>query len=77
MRTTLTLDEDVAARLDHLRQTEGTPMRDLVNRALRAGLEVLSREEGTAESTHYHIRPVDLSPRVLNLDDVASMMSLY
>jgi hypothetical protein len=75
-RTTLTLDEDVAARLEHLREAGGAKMRDLVNVALRAGLEVLS---GGQEETsgHYHIKPVDLGPRVTNLDDIGVALSLY
>lgn len=43
MRTTLTLDDDVAARLDQLRATRRVPFKQLVNDALRAGLQSLDR----------------------------------
>jgi hypothetical protein len=39
MRTTLTLDEDVAARLRLATQRTGQPFREVVNEALRRGLE--------------------------------------
>jgi hypothetical protein len=39
-RTTLTLDDDVAARLERQARQTGTPYREVVNQALRRGLEV-------------------------------------
>jgi hypothetical protein len=42
MRTTLTLDDDVAAALERLRRTRRGSFRDLVNEALREGLKGLT-----------------------------------
>ena len=42
MRTTLTLDDDVAAKLNHLRKTRRESLRDLVNEGLRRGLAQLA-----------------------------------
>ena len=42
MRTTLTLDDDVAARLEQLRKTRPESFRDLVNEGLRRGLAQLA-----------------------------------
>jgi hypothetical protein len=39
MRTTLTLDDDVAAALERLRKTCNASLKDLVNEALRRGLK--------------------------------------
>jgi hypothetical protein len=39
MRTTLTLDEDVAAKLKLASRKSGLPFRAVVNQALRRGLE--------------------------------------
>jgi predicted transcriptional regulator len=39
MRTTLTLDDDVAAKLKTEAQRAGRPFREIVNEALRRGLE--------------------------------------
>ena len=40
MRTTLTLDEDVAAKLKAAVRRSGRPFRDVVNETLRRGLAV-------------------------------------
>ncbi|MBE9593369.1 MAG: ribbon-helix-helix protein, CopG family, partial [Proteobacteria bacterium] len=39
MRTTLTIDEDVAALLENMRRTKKTSLKSLVNEALRQGLK--------------------------------------
>ena len=38
MRTTFTLDDDVAAEVERLRRIEGIGISDAVNRLIRAGL---------------------------------------
>ncbi|MCP5522736.1 MAG: hypothetical protein H7A46_14435 [Verrucomicrobiales bacterium] len=38
MRTTLTLDNDLAERLRHAAQRDGRPFKQIVNETLRAGL---------------------------------------
>ena len=43
MRTTMTLEKDVAARLERLARARRQPMKTLVNEALRAGLSVIER----------------------------------
>ena len=42
MRTTLTIDDDVAAELERLRRTRDARMKDLVNDALRLGLREMT-----------------------------------
>ena len=42
MRTTLTLDDDVAAALERLRRARDASLRDIVNDALRRGLSDLT-----------------------------------
>lgn len=46
MRTTLTLDDDVAARLERAMRESGKSFKETVNEALRAGLA--RRHEGAA-----------------------------
>jgi hypothetical protein len=51
MRTTLTLDPDVAALLDEVRNRGGLSLKAAVNRALRLGLTQLARPAtGQAEA---------------------------
>ncbi len=39
MRTTLTIDDDLVQRLKELAHRTGQPFKEVVNRALRAGIE--------------------------------------
>ena len=43
MRTTLTIDDDVAAALERLRKTRKLTFKALVNDALRQGLKEMNR----------------------------------
>jgi hypothetical protein len=42
MRTTLTIDDDVAGELERLRRTSDASFKDLVNNALRLGLRQMT-----------------------------------
>jgi len=42
MRTTLTIDDDVAAQLERLRRKRDTSLKDVVNDALRRGLREMA-----------------------------------
>jgi hypothetical protein len=61
VRTTLTLDPDVADRLRALARERGLPFKQVVNAVLRRGLH-----EGTGMSTPFHVesRPLQLRPGV-------------
>lgn len=54
MRTTLTIDDDLAARLREKAHVEGRRFKDVVNESIRAGLE------RTADRPPYRIEPVDM-----------------
>jgi len=73
MRTTLSLDADVASRIEQLRHALDKPLKELVNEALRRGLA------GMLESrppTPYRTQPVDLGRcRLPNVDDVAAALA--
>jgi hypothetical protein len=71
MRTTITLDKDVAARLEQLRKNR--PFKELVNDALRRGLEAL--EPGDDDATPYRVRPVEGRPRRVDLDNVSQVLA--
>lgn len=55
MRTTLTLDDDVAIRLEKLQAERSESFKAVVNAALRAGLDTLSTP--AAEASPYRITP--------------------
>jgi hypothetical protein len=75
MRTTLTLDDDVAAVLARLQKAERRPFRELVNEALRRGLQQLTAKPKARRP--YRTRPVDLGRcRFGSLDDVAEVLAV-
>jgi hypothetical protein len=65
-RTTLTLDDDVAAAIQRRRDANGTGLREEVNTLLRAGLAAAGREE-TQPSEPFQT-PVHDSGRMLITD---------
>ncbi|MBL8111877.1 MAG: DUF2191 domain-containing protein [Acidobacteria bacterium] len=56
MRTTLTIDDDVAAALKEKAHRAGTPFRQVVNDALRAGLS----QAGRRPPKRYRLKPTSL-----------------
>ncbi len=52
MRTTLTLDDDVAAALARSREKRGTGLRQEVNDLLRAGLAAMEGRAGQAQDEY-------------------------
>ena len=52
MRTTLTLDDDVAAALERRRTQRGTGLRQEVNELLRAGLAASSRTSADSRESY-------------------------
>ena len=60
MRTTLTIDEDIAVRIRELRQQHGHSLKQVINRLLREGLRNSRR---TPDAKPYRTNPQRLSLR--------------
>jgi class 3 adenylate cyclase len=72
MRTTLTLDDDVAVRLKAAAKER--PFKVVVNEALRAGLKAL--DAAVSPRTPYRTRGFDLGPSLVgSLDNVEEVLS--
>jgi hypothetical protein len=73
MRTTLTLDEDVATKLKSEARRAGRPFREVVNDTLRRGL---ASRHATARRQAFRITARDLGNLRpgLSLDDVARLI---
>jgi hypothetical protein len=56
MRTTLTIDDDIAVRLAEMRAEDGERFKTLLNRVLRAGLAALRAEERRAPARTFSTR---------------------
>lgn len=75
MRTTLSLDDDVAAQLGQLRARGDRSFRQLVNDALRAGLAQLDRAD--AAPLGPFTRSVSLgSPKLPDVDDISEALAI-
>lgn len=70
MRTTITLDDDVAARLKRL--SRGGRFKDLVNQVLRRGLERMETREPRPD---YRVRGVKLGPKRTDLDNIVEVLA--
>jgi Ribbon-helix-helix protein, copG family len=75
MRTTLTLDDDVAAKIEGLRKARKQSLKDLVNDALREGLKQLAAPKG--RRAPFRTEEVDLGRCLLgNVDNVAEVLAV-
>ena len=75
MRTTLTLDDDVAAALERLRKTCNASLKDLINDALRRGLMDMSKR--TARHERFRTRSVALGQlRIAGLDNIGEALAI-
>ncbi|MBX9944261.1 MAG: hypothetical protein K2Y40_09300 [Reyranella sp.] len=75
MRTTLTLDPDVAARLKRLRQRRDAGLKEVVNDVLREGLRSLEEKPRTRRKAW--TKPLDLGESLIGpLDNVAEALAI-
>lgn len=71
-RTTLTLDDDVASRIDGEVRRTGRPYRSVVNDALRRGLEAPAP---ALPPYRVDAQPMGLRPG-MDIDDIAGLLDL-
>lgn len=75
MRTTITLEDDVAASLKRLEKRRRVKFKTLVNEALREGIK--SMMTPPKKRRVFHTRCVDLGPcRAANVDNVAEVLAV-
>ena len=73
IRTTLTLDDDVAATLDRLRRTRRIGLKQLINEALRRGLKEMGKRRGEPVRTE----AVALGRlRVASIDNISETLAI-
>jgi hypothetical protein len=73
MRTTLTLDKDVAARLEQVARRRKAPFKAIVNDALRAGLAVIDQP---LSRRPFRTTGFDLGASIVgSLDDVEGVLA--
>ena len=74
MRTTLTIDDDVAVELERLRRTRGASRKSLVNEALRRGLRDIVAAPKPKKP--FRTQPLDSGPLlVAGIDNIAELLA--
>jgi Arc/MetJ family transcription regulator len=75
MRTTLTIDDDVAATLERLRRSQRRSLKQLVNEALRRGLDDMGKRRKRRDQAQ--TRAVALGRvRVASIDNIAETLAI-
>lgn len=75
MRTTLTIDDDVAAALERLRRGRDVSLKDVINEALRRGLKDMGSRPKRREP--FRTRSVDVGEvRMPNIDNVGEVLAI-
>jgi metal-responsive CopG/Arc/MetJ family transcriptional regulator len=76
MRTTVTLDDDLAIRLERLSQEQGRSFKSVINEALRAGLEALQRipEQREHGEQISYTTPVDLGHMLMSVEEATEQL---
>jgi len=75
MRTTLTLDDDVAVAIERLRRESDTSLKSLINRALREGLKHLQAKSEPAAP--FATETVSLGRcRIGDLSDISEALAI-
>jgi hypothetical protein len=74
VRTTLTIDDDVAVQLERLRRDRDTGLKQLINEVLRRGLRDISARSKKREP--FRTEPIDgVTPLLDNVDNVAEVLA--
>jgi hypothetical protein len=73
MRTTLTIEDDVAVQLERLRRSRKANFKDLVNEALRRGLRDMSGPPKKRKP--FRTRAFNMGEPLINIDNVAEAIA--
>ncbi len=75
MRTTLTIDDDVAAQLEGLRRKGDASLKDIINEALRRGLRDMAMAPKRREP--FRTRSADVGEMLIpDIDNTAEVLAL-
>lgn len=74
MRTTLTLEDDVAGQLARLQRQQRRPMKDIINDALRRGLRDMAAP--TKARPRFTTQPLELGECLVgSIDNIAEVIA--
>lgn len=72
MRTTLTLDDDVAVQVERLRRERDVSLKDIVNEVMRLGLTSMRQPKSRPP---FRLKTFDLGEPLVDLDNVAEAIA--
>ena len=75
MRTTLTLDDDVAVQIERLRQAQDLGLKEIVNEALRRGLREMAAPAKRREPFRTMVHDGG-KPLIDNIDNVEEILDI-
>jgi hypothetical protein len=73
MRTTLTIDDDIATQIERLRRERAQSLKDIVNDALRRGLQEMRARPKPRKP--FRTQGYDMGPFLVNIDNVAEAIA--
>ena len=77
MRTTLTIEPDVAAEIESLRRQERRSLKAIINELLRLGLDRYRDRGRQPQKVREYTKSVELGePRLPNLDNIAEVLAV-
>jgi plasmid stability protein len=74
MRTTLTLDDDVATAVERRRRTLNHSFKQEINELLRAGLAHV--EQKPPAGPRFAVKPLDVGDLLIDVDDVSAALDV-
>lgn len=75
MRTTLTIEDDVAKLLENVRRARNSSLKVIINQALRQGLRDMAKPPRRGKA--YETRSVSLGRcKLANLDDISEVIAV-
>jgi len=73
MRTTLTIEDDIASKLIEIKSKNHKSLKNVVNSLLRSGIEQLDKIE--EPTPHYSITSVNLGSKLPDLDNISEILA--
>jgi hypothetical protein len=76
MRTTLTLDDDVAAAIERRRRELNHTLKQEVNDLIRAGLAREEDRDAEPQRPLFRVQPLDVGELLIDIDDVSEALDI-
>lgn len=77
MRTTVTIDDDLAMRLERERAERHETFKEYLNEVIRIGLAAINNPRCTSSTKPFHTKRLQLGQRLIdNMDNIAEVLAI-